>query len=115
MQAWHAKVQQACLASGAAMHSSLGGSLSFTAQQQLEGSPDMRHLRARNELLHRMAERLHGQLVLALHTDEELLHAAHTQGMQLADLVHAAGVQEVAGKGICDCCALVSSGQVCSV
>ena len=57
----------------------------------------------------------HSDLRLALHTDEELLHAAHTQGMQLADLVHAAGVQEVAGKGICDCCALVSSGQVCSV
>ncbi len=93
MQAWHAKVQQACLASGAAMHSSLGGSLSFTAQQQLEGSPDMRHLRARNESLHRMAERLHGQLV-----------TARKEGLQLATTVvklqkrlHAAEVRDAEG------------------
>ena len=93
MQAWHTKVQQACLASGAAVQSTLDGSLSFTAQQQLEGSPDMRHLRARNESLHRMAERLHGQVVTARKEGVQLA----TTVVKLQKRLHAAEMRDAEG------------------
>ena len=93
MQAWHTKVQQACLDSGAPVQSTVGGSLSFTAQQQLEGSPDMRHLRARNESLHRMAERLQGQVVTARKEGVQLA----TTVVKLQKRLHAAEMRDAEG------------------